>query len=106
MVITRFGVYLAPFDPAVGAEIRKTRPCLVISRNEMNRTVRTVIVAPLTSTRKRFPFRVDCNFEGRDGQIALDQMRSFDQMRFIRRLGALDKTTAARVKRTLRFLFK
>jgi len=106
VVIEQFGVYLAPFDPAVGAEIGKTRPCLIISPPELNRTVRTVIVAPMTGTRRRFPYRVDCVFDGRDGQIALDQMRSFDKIRFIRRLGRIDSATAARVSRTLKELFR
>ena len=105
MVIERFGVYLAPFDPTVGSEMGKTRPCLVISPDEMHRTVRTVIVAPMTSTRKRFPSRVDCFFVGRAGQIALDQIRAFDRMRFLRRLGRLDRETAARVTRTLTEMF-
>lgn len=106
MVIERFGVYLAPFDPTIGAEIAKTRPCLVISPEEMHRAVRTVIVAPMTSTRRRFPFRVDCAFQGREGQIALDQIRAFDRTRFIRRLGRLDEATAQRVIRTLFAMFE
>ena len=105
MVIERFGVYLAPFDPVVGVEMGKTRPCLVISPDEMHRTVRTVIVAPMTSTRKRFPYRVNCMFDGREGQIALDQMRAFDRVRLIRRLGRLDHATAIRVTQTLAALF-
>ena len=105
MVIERFGIYLAPFDPSVGSEIRKTRPCVVISPDEMNRTVRTVIVAPLIGTRRRYPFRVDCTFAGKDGQVALDQVRSFDRQRFARRLGRLDGPTAAKVLRTLGTMF-
>jgi mRNA interferase MazF len=106
LVIERFAVYLAPFDPAVGAEIRKTRPCLVISPDEMNRLVRTVLVAPMTGRRRRFPFRVDCVFDGREGQIALDQMRAFDKVRLVRRLGTIDAATVAEVTRTLRELFR
>jgi mRNA interferase MazF len=106
VVIERFGVYLALFDPAVGAEIRKTRPCLVISPDAINRNVRTVIVAPMTGTRRGYPFRVDCVFDGRPGQIALDQLRSFDKQRFVRRLGTLDARTATQVLRTLRELFR
>jgi mRNA interferase MazF len=83
----------------------KTRPCVVLSPDEMNRTVRTVIVAPMTSTRKRFPFRVDCIFNAVEGQIALDQMRAFDRVRFIRKLGRLDARTIAAVRQTLADLF-
>ena len=105
MVIERFGIYLATFDPTMGAEMGKTRPCVVICPDEMHRVVRTVLVAPLTSARKRYPTRVNCQFEGRDGQIALDQIRSFDRVRFIRKLGRLDHATASRVRKTLMDLF-
>jgi len=106
VVIEKFGIYLAPLDPTVGVEMGKTRPVLVISPDEMSRTVRTVIIAPMTSTRKKFPYRVNCVVDGREGQIALDQMRALDRVRFIRRLGTLDKATAARVTATLAELFK
>lgn len=101
MVIDRYDVYLAPFDPIVGAEMGKTRPCVVLSPNEINRTVRTIIVAPMTSTRKKFPFRVDCIFNGVQGQIAIDQMRAFDRVRLIRKLGHLDAATVALVRQIL-----
>jgi mRNA interferase MazF len=101
VVIDRYDVYLAPFDPTVGVEMGKTRPCVVLSPDEMNRTVRTVVVAPMTSTRKQFPFRVNCIFNGVKGQIAIDQMRSFDRVRFIRKLGHLDAATVARVRQIL-----
>jgi len=106
VVVERFDVYLAPFDPAVGVEISKTRPCLVISPDPVNRTVRTVVVAPMTGTRRAYPFRVDCTFDGRDGQIALDQMRAFDRARLIRRLGRIDDATARRVRQTLLAFFR
>ncbi|HZL35945.1 MAG TPA: type II toxin-antitoxin system PemK/MazF family toxin [Tepidisphaeraceae bacterium] len=105
MVIERFGVYLAALDPGVGAEMRKTRPCLVISPQEMHRTVRTVIIAPLTSTQKGFPFRVDCAFQGHKGEVALDQMRALDRSRFGRHLGQIDSATAAQVILTLKNMF-
>ncbi len=106
MVIERFGVYLAPFDPTIGVEMGKTRPCVVLSPDEMNRTVRTIIVAPLTGVRKGFPYRVNCRFDGREGQVALDQMRCFDQVRFIRKLGRIDGSTQARLAETLAKMFK
>ena len=106
MVIERYGVYLAPFNPTFGVEMGKTRPCVVISPDELHKAVRTVIVAPLTGTRKRFPYRIDCVFDGKQGQIALDQMRSFDRLRFIRHLGQLDHVTADRMVRVLLELFR
>jgi mRNA interferase MazF len=105
VVIERFGVYLAPFDPTVGAEMGKTRPCLVLSPDDLHQSVRTVIVAPLTSTRKKFPYRVNCTFQGHEGQIALDQMRSFDRLQFIRKLGRLDNATQKAVTEILVKMF-
>src|SRR5215217_5750671 len=97
MVIERFGVYLVTLDPTVGAEIRKTRPCAVISPDEMNQVLRTVIVAPLTTSSLGFPSRVDSTFAGKRGEIALDQMRAVDKRRLVKRLGALDRATAKSV---------
>lgn len=87
MVVVRFEVWLVTLDPTRGSEIAKTRPCLVISPDSVNHALNTVIVAPLTSTRKPYPTRVDCQFDGREGQIALDQTRSVDKVRLMKRLG-------------------
>jgi mRNA interferase MazF len=106
MVVERFGVYLCPLDPTFGAEMRKTRPCVVLSPDEMNRLVRTVIIAPLTSTRSKFPFRVDCHFRGQPGQIALDQIRSRDKRLFLKHLGQLDAIIVDRLMQTLNAIFK
>jgi mRNA interferase MazF len=105
VVIERFGVYLGSFDPTVGVEMGKTRPCLIVSPDVMHRAVRTVIVAPMTSTRKRYPYRVNCVFQGHEGQIALDQLRSFDRVRLMRKLGQLDAQTAQLVMNKLLALF-
>jgi mRNA interferase MazF len=93
-IAVRFDVYLVRLDPTIGAEMRKTRPCVIISPQEMNRTVLTVIIAPMTSTTARFPWRVPCRFAGRSGEIALDQLRSVDILRLGKRLGQLDKATS------------
>ncbi len=90
MVVGRFDIHLANLDPTVGHEIRKTRPCLVISPDEMNHHLSTVIVAPMTTQGRAYPSRVRCAFQGRDGHIALDQMRALDKTRLVRRLGELD----------------
>ena len=106
MVADRFAVYLVPLDPTVGDEMAKTRPCVVVSPDAMNHLVRTVIVAPLTSTIRRFPYRVKCKLAGRQGQIALDQIRSIDKSRLVKRLGNLDAATGARVAATLVEMFR
>lgn len=105
VVIDRFVVYLVRLAPTVGSEVTKTRPCAVISPDEMNRQLRTVIIAPLTSTRKRYPTRVACNFANRPGEIALDQIRTVDRSRLLKRLGELDAATSSRVVRTLLEMF-
>ncbi|HSJ23178.1 MAG TPA: type II toxin-antitoxin system PemK/MazF family toxin [Longimicrobiales bacterium] len=87
MVVSRFDVFLVNLDPTVGSDIRKTRPCVVISPDEMNRFIRTVIVAPLTSKGRRYPTRVDCRFDKKDGQVVLDQIRTVDKARLIKKLG-------------------
>jgi mRNA interferase MazF len=105
MEVERFAVYLVTLDPTVGSEISKTRPCLVVSPDEMNRHIRTVIVAPLTTTRKRYPTRVACRFSGKTGEVVLDQLRTVDKSRLAKRLGTLDRTAAARVLDVLRQMF-
>ncbi|MCP4579750.1 MAG: type II toxin-antitoxin system PemK/MazF family toxin [Deltaproteobacteria bacterium] len=90
MAVKRFDVYRVNLDPTVGSEIQKTRPCLVISPDEMNRNIRTVIIAPMTSARKDYPTRVPCIFRKKQGQIVLDQIRTIDKTRLIKKLGAID----------------
>jgi len=85
--VRRFDVYLICLDPTVGSEIRKTRPCLVISPDEMNQHICTVIVAPMTTRRRSYPTRVPCLFQDREGEVVLDQIRTVDKARFVRRLG-------------------
>ena len=90
MVVRRFDVYLVNLDPTVGSEIQKTRPCLVISPDEMNRNIRTAIIAPMTSAQKDYPTRVSCTFKKKQGQIVLDQIRTVDKERLIKKLGTID----------------
>ena len=105
MVARRFGVYLVRLDPTVGSEVAKTRPCVVISPDEMNRHLNTVMIAPMTSTRKRYPSRVACRFSDKSGEIVLDQIRTADQSRLLKSLGDLDKSTASTLVRRLLELF-
>ena len=101
----RFDVYLVALDPTRGSEIQKTRPCLIVSPDEMNRHVATVIVAPMTTKGRAYPTRVPCRFQGKDGEVVLDQIRTVDKARLVRRLGHLDRPTATKVLDTLQELF-
>ena len=93
MVVRRFEVYLVNLDATVGSEIPKTRPCLVISPDEMNRFIQTVIIAPMTTKGRPYPTRVECSFEGRPGQIVLDQLRTVDKSRLVKKLGRVSAST-------------
>jgi mRNA interferase MazF len=103
--VSRFDVFLVNLDPTVGSEIRKSRPCVVVSPDEMNAYVRTVVVAPLTTTGRPYPSRVPTHFDGKDGQVVIDQLRTVDKTRLVRRLGALDPSEAAAVLDVLREFF-
>ncbi|MFT5144589.1 MAG: mRNA interferase MazF [Rhodothermales bacterium] len=103
--LNRFDVLLADFSGSKGREIQKTRPCLVVSPNELNHRMRTVLVAPLTSTIKGYPFRVRCTFQGKEGEIALDQTRTMDGRRFLSRLGSIEPSTGQEALRILRQMF-
>lgn len=105
MVVRRFDVFLVRLDPTEGHELRKTRPAMVISPNEMNRHIRTVLIAPMTTASKSYPTRIPVVFQGKGGQIALDQMRAVDQARLLRRLGRINEPTASQVLETLARLF-
>ncbi len=105
LVISRFDVFLVTLDPAQGHEIRKTRPCVVISPDEMNRHIGTVIVAPMTTKGREYPTRVPLVFQRKKGQVVLDQVRTVDKTRLVRRLGKLDKLAAQRALRILQEMF-
>jgi len=105
MVVKRFDVHLVNLDPTIGSEIKKTRPCLVISPDEMNRNIRTVIIAPMTSAKKEYPTRVSCTFQKKKGHVVLDQLRTIDKSRLIRKLGTIDANAQLDVISTLQMLF-
>ena len=105
MVIKRFDIYLVSLDPTVGTEIRKTRPCVIVSPDEMNRHIATVIVAPMTTKGHQYPTRIPCQFEGKDGYIVLDQIRTVDKTRLSKRLGQLSKQTQKPVLAMLAEMF-
>src|SRR6478736_4993373 len=97
MVIERFDIWLVNLDPTIGSEIKKTRPCLVISPDESNKFLSTVIIIPLTSTIKKYPTRINCRFKGKKGQLATDQIRSLDKTRLIKKLGKLNDVVCKNV---------
>ncbi len=101
----RFDVYLINLDPTIGKEIRKTRPCVIISPDEMNEFISTVIVAPMTSRIRNYPSRVTCIFRGTKGQIVLDQIRTVDKARLIKKLGVIDGQSQYEVIQILQEMF-
>ena len=105
MVINRFEVYLVNQDPTVGSEIQKTRPCLVVSPDELNHHIRTVIVAPMTTKGQAYPTRVPCRFKSKEGRIVLDQIRTVAHVRLVKKLGRLDAKTSTRVLEVLQEMF-
>jgi mRNA interferase MazF len=104
-VPTRGEVYLVQLDPTRGSEIRKTRPCLVISPDELNHHLQTVIVAPMTTGGHEYPWRVQCRFQGKTGFVAIDQLRTVDTERLARRLGRLAPNPLAAVLAVLQEMF-
>lgn len=105
MVVSRFDVYLIRLDPTQGREIRKTRPCLIISPDEMNQHIDTVIIAPMTTKGRPYPTRVPVRFKGKSGQIVLDQIRTVDKSRLVKRVGKIDELTRTQVFTLLAEIF-
>jgi len=91
MVVKRFDVFLVNLDPTIGNEIQKTRPCVVVSPDEMNRYISTVIIAPLTTKGRAYPTRIICQFQGKNGQIILDQIRTVDKSRLVKKIGQISQ---------------
>jgi len=105
MEVNRFDVFLVNLDPTAGNEIQQTRPCLVISPNEMNHHISTVIVVPITAGAKQYPTRITCSFQGKKGQIILDQIRTIDTKRLVQKLGVISKKTQSKTLSLLQELF-
>lgn len=103
--LARGEVHLVGLDPTLGSEIKKTRPCLIVSPDELNKHLRTVIVAPMTTGGQAYPWRVACRFQNRSGFVALDQLRTVDSERLIKRLGRLSAATTTAVLDTLQEMF-
>ncbi len=103
--IKRYEIYLVKLNPTVGSEIQKTRPCIIISPNEMN-VLKTVIVAPMTSKGFDFIFRPKIKFEKKDGLVLLDQIRTVDKTRLVKKLGTVDKKTSLDISKILVQMFE
>jgi mRNA interferase MazF len=101
MVVRRFEVWLVNLDPTLGKEIKKTRPCLIISPDEANKYLDTIICAPMTTTLRNYPTRVHCRFQKKSGQVALDQIRALDKIRLVKKLGTLNEPVCKRICETL-----
>ncbi len=105
MEVKRFEVFLVDLEPTLGHEIKKTRPCLIISPDEMNRYISTVIVAPMTTKGRDYPTRIECSFQGKKGQIVLDQIRTIDKSRLVKKLGKISKKIQIEVIKILQDMF-
>nr|WP_221930284.1 type II toxin-antitoxin system PemK/MazF family toxin [Gracilimonas mengyeensis] len=103
--VQRFEVHLISLDPTKGSEIKKTRPCVIISPDEMNKHIRTVIIAPMTSSIKNYPTRVTTTFQGKRGQVVLDQIRTVDKSRLLKQLGTISGSAKEKVLSVLQEMF-
>ncbi len=105
-LVNRFEVWNVDLNPTVGHEINKVRPCVIVSPNEANKFLQTIIIVPLTSTIRNYPTRVNCSFKGKNGQLAVDQIRVVDKDRLIKKLGKLDNATNIKLCAKLEQMFK
>ena len=105
MEVKRFEVFLVNLDPTIGHEIQKTRPCLIISPDEMNHFISTIIIAPMTTKSRKYPTRVACKFKGKAGDIVLDQIRTVDKKRLVKKLGSLDSASQRKTIAVLQEMF-
>ncbi len=102
----RFEIYLINLDPSVGHEIKRMRPCLIVSPDEMNKHIKTVIIAPMTTKGREYPTRINCRFKGKSGQIVLDQIRTVDKIRLTKKLGIINLDTQKKVASVLSEMFQ
>jgi mRNA interferase MazF len=105
LVMSRGEVHLVRLDPTLGSEIQKTRPCVIVSPDELNDHLRTVIVAPMTTSGRAYPWRIRCRFQNRSGYVVLDQLRTVDRERLVKRLGVLTAATLSEVLDSLHEMF-
>ena len=106
MVVLKNEVWLISLDPTIGREINKSRPCVILSPDVLNKYSATVTVAPLTSTLKKYPTRIDCNVNGKKGQIVIDQIRTIDKTRLIKKISTINEATAEKIYETIVAYFR
>jgi mRNA interferase MazF len=106
MVVLKNEVWMTKLEPIVGSEINKTRPCIIVSPDVANNNKKSVVIIPLTSKLKAFPSRVNCTFQNKNGQIVIDQIRSVDKIRLVKKLGAIDDATSKKVYEMIKIYFK
>ena len=106
MEVSRFDIFLVNLDPTIGREIKKTTPCLIISPNEMNAAIATVVIAPMTTKGRSYPTRIACEFKRKHGEIVLDQIRTIDKRRLIKQVGVLDSSTQKKTCAILQQMFE
>jgi mRNA interferase MazF len=97
-MVNQYDVYFVNLDPAIGFEVKKIRPCVVVSPDELNKFLKTIIIAPITSTLRNYPTRIDLKLLNRDGQIMVDQIRSIDKSRLVNKISSLDQMSIIRLK--------
>lgn len=102
MVVSQYDIFLISLDPTIGHEIKKSRPCVIISPDEMNKYISTVIIAPMTSKSHSYPTRIPIKFMGKNGWIVLDQLRTVDKKRLIKKFGRLDQKTTDKIKSVIK----
>lgn len=105
MELKQYSIVLVNLDPTIGSEIKKTRPCVIISPNEMNRPLRTIVIAPMTTSSKNYPTRIKINHNSKKGWIVLDQIRTIDKQRVIKIFGSLSKLEISKVKAVIKETF-
>lgn len=105
-MVKRFEVWMTRLDPSQGSDIQKTRPCVIISPDEINRFMKTVMIVPMTTSLKAYPTRLPCNFMGKQAEIVIDQMRGIDKSRLARKMGMLDKQTAINLCKLIQETFE
>jgi len=101
MEVKQYDIYWVNLDPTIGREMKKTRPCLILSPDEMNENIGTVIVAPLTSNKRQYPSRVSCSIAGKTGMIAIDQIKTIDRKRLQKKIGVINKQVILKVKQII-----
>jgi mRNA interferase MazF len=105
MELNQYSIVLVNLDPTLGSEIQKTRPCVIVSPNEMNKFLNTIVIAPMTSSLNKYPTRISVNHDGKKGMMAIDQIRTVDKKRIIKFLGKLNKTEIKATKEVIKETF-